>query len=104
VTPKLSAVAVRTSSSQGSARNPQSLQATQEALAEFTEKVAEFVEKNYENVGSSFAKEALKMHYGSTEYKNIRGTTTKEEEKLLEKEGVPVLKVPVKKNESEDLN
>ena len=44
------------------------------------------------------------MHYGSTEYKNIRGTTTKEEEKLLEKEGVPVLKVPVRKNESEDLN
>ena len=104
VMPKLSPVAVRTSSSSASAQNPQSLQASQEALAEFTEKVAEFVEKNYEDVGPSFAKEALKMHYGSSEYKNIRGTTTKEEEKILEKEGVPVLKVPLRKTDTEDLN
>jgi len=104
VTPKLSPVAVRTSSSSVSARNPQSLQASQEALAEFTEKVADFVEKNYEDVGTSFAKEALKMHYGSSGYKNIRGTTTQEEEKVLEKEGVPVLKVPVRKTDTENLN
>jgi len=104
VTPKLSPVAVRTSSSAASAPNPQRLQATEEAIAEFTEKVANFVEKNYEDVGPSFATEALKMHYGSIEYKNIRGTTTKEEEKVLEKEGVPVLKVPVPKTDTEDLN
>ena len=104
VTPKLSPVAVRTSSSSVSARNPQALQATQEAFAELTEKVARFVEKNYEDVGSSFAKQALEMHYGATEYKNIRGTTTKEEEKTLEKEGVPVLKVPVRNTGEGDLN
>ena len=55
-------------------------------------------------MGSSFSKEALKMHYGVEEYRNIRGSTTKEEEKVLDKEGVPVLKVPIIKKENEDLN
>ncbi len=101
VEPKLSAVAIKTSSS---APSRQAMQASQEVMAEFTEKVADFVEKNYENVGSSFAKEAMKMHYGAKDFRNIRGTTTQEEEKTLEKEGVPVFKVPVKKTENEDLN
>jgi hypothetical protein len=38
------------------------------------------------------------------EYRNIRGTTTKEEDKVLEKEGVPVFKVPMVKKGSDDLN
>ena len=80
------------------------LQAGQEVMAELSEKVAEYVEKNFENVGSSFSKEALKMHYGAEEYRNIRGTTTKEEDKVLEKEGVPVFKVPVAKKPNDDLN
>ncbi len=104
VEPKLSAVAIRTSSSTPSRQARQAMQASQEVMAEFTEKVADFVEKNYENVGSSFAKEAMKMHYGAKDFRNIRGTTTQEEEKTLEKEGVPILKVPVKKTENEDLN
>ncbi|MDD9302355.1 MAG: DUF1178 family protein [Desulfobacter sp.] len=103
VVPKLSAVAIKTSSSSPSPQAHQAMQANEEALAEFTEKVAEFVENNYENVGSSFAKEALEMHYGAKDVRNIRGTTTKEEEKTLEKEGVQVFKVPVKK-ENQDLN
>ncbi|WDP91107.1 MAG: DUF1178 family protein [Desulfobacter sp.] len=106
VVPKLSPVAVRTSSSTPSLppSTHQAMQATQEAVAEFTDRVADFVEKNFENVGSSFAKEALQMHYGAKEHRNIRGTTTKEEEKALAKEGVQVLKVPVKKKENDDLN
>lgn len=44
------------------------------------------------------------MHYGAKEYRAIRGVTTKEEDKVLDKEGVPVLKVPVIKKENEDLN
>ena len=104
VEPKLSAVAIRTSSAAPSQQAQQALQANHEAFAELTEKVSRFVEKNYENVGDSFAKEALKMHYGASEHRNIRGTTTQEEEKNLEKEGVPVFKVPVAKKENEDLN
>lgn len=80
------------------------MQVSQEAMAELTEKVAEYVEKNYEDVGSDFTKQALKMHYGAEEYQNIRGNTTKEDDKILAKEGVPVLKVPVIKKPKDDLN
>ena len=88
----------------GSMESGKALQATHEAMAELTEKVAEYVEKNYEDVGSSFSAQALKMHYGVEEYRNIRGTTTKEEDKVLEKEGVPVFKVTVAKKNSDELN
>jgi len=80
------------------------LQARQDVMAELTEKVAEYVEKNFEDVGSGFTKQALKMHYGAEEFRNIKGTTTKEEDKILAKEGVPVFKVPGTKKPKDDLN
>jgi hypothetical protein len=103
---KLSLISIKTSSSPSSKANQaqQALRANQEVMAEFTEKITEFVEKNYEDVGTSFSKEALKMHYGAAEHRNIRGTTTKEEEKVLDKEGVSTLKIPIPKKENEDLN
>ena len=101
VVQKLHPIAIKKSSNNMTHR---ALQASQEAMAELTEKVAEYVEKNYEDVGSGFTKQALKMHYGAEEYKNIRGTTTKEEDKVLAKEGIPVLRVPVAKNPKDDLN
>ena len=73
-------------------------------IADFAEKMTQYVENNYENVGTSVAKQALEMHYGVTEFKQIRGTTTKEEEKTLEKEGVPVFKLPILNKDNEDLN
>jgi len=100
---KLSPISIRTSTSPSNQKQ-QSMQASQEAIAEFAEKISEYVEKNYENVGSSFSKEALKMHYGASEFRNIRGTTTKEEEKTLTKEGVPVVKMPLLKKDNENLN
>lgn len=57
--------------------------------------VDEYLEKNFDDVGCNFTNEALKIHYGVSEKKNIRGTSTKEEEKLLEKEGIPFFKVPL---------
>ena len=100
---KLSRIAVKRSSAPSN-QVQQAQRANQEVLAEFTEKIAEYVEKNYEDVGTSFSKEALKMHYGATEHRNIRGTTTKEEDKVLTKEGVSVVKIPITKKENEDLN
>jgi hypothetical protein len=44
------------------------------------------------------------MHYGAEEYRSIRGTTTAEEDKVLQKEGVPVFKVPLAKKPGDDLN
>jgi hypothetical protein len=64
-------------------------------LEDFSEKVVDFVEKNFDDVGSDFAKEALKIHYGVTEARNIRGVSTKEEEKTLKKEGIQFFKIPV---------
>jgi hypothetical protein len=57
--------------------------------------VDEYLDKNFDDVGCNFATEALKIHYGVSEKKNIRGTSTREEEKQLEKEGIPFFKVPV---------
>lgn len=67
----------------------------QEDLENIGKKIADFVEKNFDDVGSNFAKEALKMHYGVTKARNIRGVSTKEEEKTLTEEGVQFFKVPI---------
>ena len=58
-------------------------------------KVSEFVEKNFDDVGCDFAKEALKMHYGVSEPRNIRGISSDEEEKLLKNEGIEFFKFPL---------
>ena len=41
------------------------------------------------------SKEALKIHYGASEARNIRGSSTAQEEEMLKKEGVPFAKIPV---------
>jgi len=64
-------------------------------LMNINQKIVDFVEKNFDDVGSEFAKEALKMHYGVTESRSIRGVSTKEEEKTLKDEGVEFFKVPM---------
>ncbi|CCK82391.1 MULTISPECIES: DUF1178 family protein [Desulfobacula] len=101
VVQKLHPIAIRKSSHTETKR---ALQASREVVSELTEKVAEYVEKNFEDVGTDFTKQALKMHYGAEEHRNIKGTTTKEEDKVLAKEGVPVFKVPVTKKSKDDLN
>jgi hypothetical protein len=60
-----------------------------------SKKFIDFVEKNFDDVGCDFAKEALKMHYGATEPRNIRGVSTKEEEKTLNEEGIQFFKIPM---------
>ena len=64
-------------------------------LGNIHQKIVDFVQKNFDDVGADFAKEALKMHYGVTEARNIRGVSTKEEEKTLKEEGVQFFKVPM---------
>jgi hypothetical protein len=103
VVQKLSLISIKTSSAPSN-HAQQALRANQEVLAEFAEKITEYVEKNYEDVGTSFTKEALKMHYGTVEHRNIRGTTTREEEKVLTREGVPLIKIPLPKKENKDFN
>lgn len=59
------------------------------------EQIMNYLEKNFENVGSKFATEALKIHYGVCEPRNIRGVSSDEEEKTLRKEGVNFIKIPI---------
>ena len=59
------------------------------------QKFQNYLEKHFEDVGSDFAKEALKIHYGESEKRNIKGTTTPDEEIVLKEEGVPFIKVPI---------
>jgi len=57
--------------------------------------VVEYVHRNFEDVGTRFTTEALKMHYGVAEKRNIRGSATENEEKLLQEEGVEFFKLPL---------
>jgi hypothetical protein len=72
---------------------------SESALNEMLNKIYTAVEKNTEDVGAAFAQEALKIHYGVIESRNIRGVATPEEEKTLREEGISFMKIPVlKKN------
>ena len=64
--------------------------------------VMEYIRNNFEDVGADFAKEALKIHYGVAEKRDIRGSATDEEEKTLEDEGVKFFKFPFFKPKDED--
>ncbi len=57
-------------------------------------KLLEIIEKSFEDVGNNFADEAIKIHFGESEKRNIRGIATPEEEKELASEGIPVFKLP----------
>ena len=59
--------------------------------------ITDYVNKNFEDVGLNFAKEALKIHFGESEKRNIKGMALPEEEKILKEEGIPFLKLPVLK-------
>ena len=62
-----------------------------------TRKIMEYVDKNFDDVGCDFAKEALKIHYGVSEPRNIKGTSTEIEEKTLQQEGIEFFKIPILK-------
>lgn len=66
--------------------------------------IVDYMNKNFEDVGHDFAKEALKMHYGVQDKKNIRGAATEDEEDLLREEGVQFFKVPVPKDDDDKKN
>lgn len=67
----------------------------QVALMALNKKISEYVEKNFDDVGTDFTSEALKIHYGVTEPRNIRGVSSESEEKTLREEGVEFFKVPI---------
>lgn len=57
--------------------------------------IVRHIHDTFDDVGTQFAGEALKIHYGVSEKRNIRGSATDEEEKILKEEGVEFFKFPV---------
>ena len=57
--------------------------------------IVDYVKNNFDDVGADFTTEALKIHYGVSEPRNIRGVSTTEEEKVLKKEGIQFFKIPI---------
>jgi hypothetical protein len=54
----------------------------------------EYIHKNFDDVGEKFAEVAIRIHHGEEDGRNIRGTTTKNEEENLRDEGVRFIKLP----------
>ena len=53
-----------------------------------------FVENNFEYVGKNFSKKVRENYYDKKSKKTIYGTTTSEERKELEDEGIDLLSIP----------
>ena len=66
--------------------------------------MVDYIYREFEDLGADFAKEALKIHYGVADERNIRGTATESEENLLEREGIQFFKIPVVKNDDDKKN
>ncbi len=66
--------------------------------------IVDYVNKNFDDVGPDFTTEALKMHYGVSEKRNIRGSATADQEETLQKEGIPYFQFPVPKIDDEKQN
>ena len=53
-----------------------------------------YIEKNFEYVGKDFSKKVRDVYYDKKSNKAIYGTTTPEERKELEEEGIDLLSIP----------
>lgn len=69
----------------------ETLQQMQAAMA----KMVRHVMANTEDVGSKFAEEARKIHYGEREARHIRGQATRDETEALLDEGIDVIPLPM---------
>jgi len=74
----------------GSAKYPAD---SAELVADMLHKIKKYVDHHFDDVGCDFAREAIKMHYGVSELRSIRGVSTPEEDKMLQKEGVNFAKI-----------
>ncbi len=75
------------------------------AAEKILEKLQQYVEKNFEDVGVQLTEETLKMHYGVSELRNVRGVASEEQEKILKQEGIELLKIPMTvRKEAKKLN
>jgi len=63
-------------------------------IVEAAHKLRDHVEQNCENVGTEFAEEARRIHYGEAEERGIYGEASSEETESLDEEGIEVCRLP----------
>jgi hypothetical protein len=68
--------------------------AVAEQILEAVTAIRNHVEENCDNVGSEFAEEARRIHYGEAEQRGIMGTATEQEASELDEEGVEFYRLP----------
>jgi hypothetical protein len=95
----ISPVTTRSSSQSDQKKDVQSID-----YRKLAKEVVDYIDKNFDDVGTDFAKEALKMHYDVTEKRNIKGSATDDEEKMLKDEGIAFFKIPVPKIDDDKKN
>ena len=76
----------------------------EQLATDIIKKLQNHVINNYEDVGSRLAEESLKIHYGLEKPRKIRGISTREDEKILKKEGIELLKIPLPVKSDKKLN
>ncbi|NQV98465.1 MAG: DUF1178 family protein [Rhodospirillales bacterium] len=65
-----------------------------EKILEAVSAIRNHVEENCDNVGTEFAEEARRIHYGEAEQRGIMGTATEEQASDLVEEGVEFYRLP----------
>ncbi len=78
----------------GSAVSDEPPQLTPERMMVMLRHMRREVEQNADNVGTAFAEEARKIHYGETDPRSIYGESTPEESEELKEEGIDFLQMP----------
>jgi len=73
---------------------------TKESPLKALQMLHQFLDKNFEDVGDKFAEVAMKIHDGEEDKRNIKGTTTREQDEILKEKGIQFIKVPVPKFDS----
>jgi hypothetical protein len=73
---------------------PQLMSEPMQQLRAMVKEFHAHVQANTEDVGSKFAEEAQKIHYGETEDRPIRGKATADEIEILHDEGIPFMPLP----------
>jgi hypothetical protein len=99
VTKVISPVATKTSPQPDAKRDTESID-----YGRLAKEIVDYVDKNFDDVGTEFAKEALKIHYDVSEKRNIKGSATADEEKMLEDEGIEFFKLPIPKLDDDKKN
>ena len=64
----------------------------------------DYINHHFDDVGTKFAEQAKKMHYGEIEERNIRGTATSDEIRELREEGVSAVQLPPAPYDKDKLN